>query len=361
MMAVIGLISPRFAACNGWRSARHCLLAPLAWILCFGVGAGQGLGGRAQVNAAEAFDTPITALAFSPEGRELLVGTTHQLIRYHWPSLQVVERIAAPRTYDLQFSPDGQTLLLAGGSPAQSGTVTVVKYGPGLGKPNEIELHTDVVYAVAWSPDGRHFATAGADGECHVVADAGDVSVTFRGHSRPVLAVVYLDHEWIASAGVDQTIQIWNATTGEHRRTLNNHVGAVNGLLRVPQKSGRDRLVSIGQDRTIRIWEPMIGRLVRFERTAEVPQRVTRGASDGRVRVVTRSGQLLTADESLTHWDADEQPAQKSVRPADPQPEVQSPAPQPGEAVVYALAVEPQTGRTGKGRADGVLWVEPED
>jgi WD40 repeat protein len=159
--------------------------------------------------------------------------------------------------------------------------------------------HQDLVYRVAWSPDGARFATAGADGLCQVAArDSGNVLATYRGHSKAVLAIAYLpDGKSIVSAGVDQTVRLWDAATGQHQRTLDNHVGAVSDIAVRPVASmdSPPVVASIGEDRTTRLWQPTVGRLMRFARLPSPPralawtpdgQRLIVGCSDGQMRVV---------------------------------------------------------------------------
>jgi WD40 repeat protein len=91
-------------------------------------------------------------------------------------------------------------------------------------------------------------------------------------------------------------VQLWDAASGMHRRTLDNHVGAVVDLAAGPvQNAGAPPLiVSVSEDRTVRLWQPTIGRLVRFARLTSVPRavvwptadRVLVGCSDGRLRVL---------------------------------------------------------------------------
>src|SRR5215475_6457922 len=73
--------------------------------------------------------------------------------------------------------------------------------------------HSDWVYAVAWSPDGKRIA-CGPDNTTVQVWDATDGGnvFTYRGHSNSVAAIAWSpDGKRIASASYDKTVQVWVA------------------------------------------------------------------------------------------------------------------------------------------------------
>ena len=290
---------------------------------------------------------PVTALEFSRDGNELLVGCTNQVRRYGWPSLAELEPLLPLEMLQIntvRLSPDGRKLLVAGGDPSEAGAVHCYAW-PQRTRLYSVELHRDVVYAVAWSPDGTHWATASADVECKVAdADNGQPITTFRGHSRPVLTIAYsTDGATLASAGVDQTIQLWNARDGQHIRTLNNHVNSVTALWTLPNLNGRERLLSSGKDRTLRLWEPAIGRLIRFERLDAIPAFVAQANSTSPVCVVTQAGeQFMTANAPWTRWERREAPWGS---------EASSP--------IYSIALPPNGKQLVLGTAVGRLVVVP--
>jgi WD40 repeat protein len=254
---------------------------------------------------------PITAAALAPDGRHVVLSSQRGVHVRSWPELKSIKTLATelPYVHDLAFSPGGQTLLVAGGAPAESGTVEIRAW-PGWTLVRRVTHHADLVYRIAWSPDGTRWAAAGADGVCTVAdADTGERLASYSGHSKAVLTIAWLpDGKTLVSAGADYTLRWWNGTTGEHLRTLDNHVGAVNELaIRPKPASDAPAIVaSIGEDRTARLWQPSIGRLMRFTRLPSPPrtlawtaggERLVIGCNDGHVRIVDFESSEIVVDK----------------------------------------------------------------
>ena len=80
--------------------------------------------------------------------------------------------------------------------------------------------HLDEVNKVAWSPDSKRIASAsgyypsGTTDNTVQVWDAttGDHAYIYNGHSGPVTGVTWSpDGKYLASSSADKTVQVWQA------------------------------------------------------------------------------------------------------------------------------------------------------
>jgi len=107
--------------------------------------------------------------------------------------------------------------------------------------------HSDTVYGVAFSPDGRTLATAAADKFVKTFAvPLRQVRAVLRGHAGHALDVAWsADGKLLASAGADGAVKLWDFASGESVRTLGGpgKAGGAAGLRRRPIAGGRRRMV----------------------------------------------------------------------------------------------------------------------
>jgi WD40 repeat protein len=109
------------------------------------------------------------------------------------------------------------------------------------------------VMAVAYSPDGKWFATGDQGGQL-TVRNAVTGEVRFHAKHEPyVLSVDYSqDGARIASGGSDNNIKIFDATTGKEITTLPGHT---DGVLSVRFSPDGRQLLSGSYDKTARLWD----------------------------------------------------------------------------------------------------------
>ena len=205
----------------------------------------------------------IYAVSVSPDSRYLLAEDTSQTIGV-WDvrTRTYVGSFGQPNQelWCLQFSPDGKWLVSAGNTygvrvwPWQPDCIQEMK--------SPLELPEALVAGFSnratFSSDGTRLITGGQEQTVKIWdASSGDLLQTLSGHTRDVLAVaVSPDGRWLASGGEDTTIRLWDAETGRVRYKLRGHIGVINSLAFSPDSR---RLASGSRDKTVKVWE--LGRL----------------------------------------------------------------------------------------------------
>jgi WD40 repeat protein len=116
--------------------------------------------------------------------------------------------------------------------------------------------HFGRVQALAWSPDSKRLVSASDDGTVRVWdAATGKLLITYSGHTGQVRAVAWsLDGVHIASAGSDAIVQVWNANTGTVLSTYRDHMSPVHAVAWSPDGKW---IVSGGEDKAVHMWEPV--------------------------------------------------------------------------------------------------------
>jgi WD40 repeat protein len=175
--------------------------------------------------------------------------------------------------------------------------------------------HDDVIYAAVWQSNDC-FATAAADTlVINWQLHGDDVAEKRRltGHSRRVLAAVYLEQaRLLITAGVDQSLRVWQEGQHDSSRVLDNHTGIVRDLTVRPGDHPVPYVASASADKTVRIWQPTIGRLVRFSRLPVEPLSLAWtldgsclavGCTDGKLRIVSATTvQILQQFDAIDGW-----------------------------------------------------------
>jgi WD40 repeat protein len=265
----------------------------------------QGVrGGNGTPHVLKEHQGPITALAWSSGQILASAGMDKKIIFTHMPDGRVEKNIPTSHIVrSLAMSPDGKTLAAAGEDPEiQLWDVASAKPGPKLvgstdwvlclafsvdgqrlasggydgtvrlwevssGKklldiaatppppPNTPSPPTNVVFTLAFSPDGKQLAIGGTDAQIHLFNTADGKSIrTIPGHAGSVTGLAFHPSGTVlASSSKDHTVRLWNPANGQPLtgKPLEGHTAWVQGLVFVAEGT---RLASIGADRTVCLW-----------------------------------------------------------------------------------------------------------
>ncbi len=200
---------------------------------------------------------PVTALAFSPDGNDVAVSGYHEVNL--WKTLDGVldRRLTgdAERIYKIAYSPDGKWMAVASGDPGQFGTARLFTAEPsGGGKPvRDLVETTDSVLAVAFSPDSKLVAAAGADRAIRIwEIDSGKQVALVEDHADWILDIAFSpDGKKLASASRDKTAKVFDVAKKESLVTFPGHAQTVYSVAFSPDGK---QVFSAGEDNLIRVW-----------------------------------------------------------------------------------------------------------
>lgn len=208
---------------------------------------------------------PVTALAYSPDGKTLAVGTYQAVVLWDMEAGRVARTLGglSGTVHAVAWSADGGLLAVAGGAPGALGEIRLYEAKAEFKFLRLLTGHTDVVYSLAFSPNSQTLAGASHDKTVRTwnVAD-GKPLLTFLGHSDVVYQVRFMpDGKSLISCGQDKAVRQFDAGSGQSIRNFEGHDGAVTALAVRPDGQF---IVSSGAEPRLRWWNPADGATVRF-------------------------------------------------------------------------------------------------
>ncbi len=167
--------------------------------------------------------------------------------------------------------------------------------------------HTGKIRSVAWSPDGKYIASAGEDMIVQVwEAATARTFLTCAGHTEWINTVAWSpDGMHIVSASNDKTARIWNAQTGSTVLIYNGHSGWRGGGINAAAWSPNGiHIATASHDKTVQVWNATSGirKLTYREHSDDV---LALAWSPTSIRIVSSGYSARVGETSIMIWDAD--------------------------------------------------------
>jgi len=174
----------------------------------------------------------VTSVAFDSKGDFLAVAGYHEVLLYSAKDFRLVSRLIgiSERINWVAFSPNGERLAVAGGSPGRFGEVQVWNH-----KKEDLLISVpvtfDTIYGVSWSPDGKLLAIGCSDNTVRGIDPiTGKQTLQMGTHTDWVLTTVFSqDSVHLVSAGRDMTLKLTDVPT---QRFIDNITSITPGGLR---------------------------------------------------------------------------------------------------------------------------------
>jgi WD40 repeat protein len=200
---------------------------------------------------------PVTAVAFTPDGRFVVSGGHQRFLVWNAQSNKLERTIGgfSGRVRALAFVPDGQTLAVAEGVPGRSGAVSLVDFASGA--ITNLAKADDEMLAVAFSADGKLVAAGGTNNTVEIwsVADRKPVA-TLKGHTGWITGIAFSpDGKFLATSSLDKTVRIWDPAKWTERIQLpQTATGEINGVAIAPEGDILVFAEGSNEEHSLRIW-----------------------------------------------------------------------------------------------------------
>jgi WD40 repeat protein/serine/threonine protein kinase len=255
---------------------------------------------------------PVHSVAFTPDGRTLVSGTDDGTIRVRDLESGTIRRtlqVEPGVIRTLEISPDGQRLasakLAIGGYQANNklwsldggwssdlqtgaeglsfhfsadGQQLLASDGSGHVHIWDVDLRSEVGLISAqglsctlarFLPDGR-ILTCGLDGTVKVWSSKGSLIVRLKGHKASLRTIAFSpDGRWLASAGVENRVILWDVDRAQAIREYTGHQSTVPAVAFSPDGM---RVASASGAGDLHVWDPVTLQLDWAQSLAPAPE-----------------------------------------------------------------------------------------
>lgn len=215
-----------------------------------------------QLAILSGYGGPVRSAIFHPNGSQLATANAHSTVIL-WDVVDGSELFVLPESilegqytglavYVIEFNKDGSRLVAAG----EDGVVNVWDTKTGVNRLN-IHAHGRGITWADLSPDGNSIVTASFFGGVARIWSASDGSeLATINHGSIINDVVFsTDGTRVVTVGSDPTVRVWDAVSGKLLFVLEGHTGPIHT---VDFSSNEEELVTASADGTARIWNVSI-------------------------------------------------------------------------------------------------------
>ncbi len=210
---------------------------------------------------------PVSAIAFTPNGKHVIVGGQHELTVWDTATGKLVKRLRTrtERAYGLAFLNNG-LLAVAGGRPGLEGDLRIYDITgsgeslDGVHDRKVLVTHLfdtdDAILCLTISQDGTRLAAGGTDRLVRVwdvsTTTTPKLEQTIDNHTDWVLGCCFTpDGKYLFTASRDKTAKVWDLARKESLHTISEHQSIVYG---VAAKADSSEGYSVGADKLLRTW-----------------------------------------------------------------------------------------------------------
>lgn len=162
--------------------------------------------------------------------------------------------------------------------------------------------HSDKVHMLAWSPDGSSIASSSLDETVQVWdASTGETMLTHRSNALQAQAIAWSpDGKYIASTDglSSEKIQVWDASTGHLSTRHIPFTGHTEQVFSLAWSPDGKYIASSSDDKTVQVWDTRTGRTIFTYRGHTLGVRAIAWSPDGQ-RMASASD-----DKTVHVWDA---------------------------------------------------------
>ncbi|MBL7798627.1 MAG: caspase family protein [Saprospiraceae bacterium] len=231
----------------------------------------------------------VTSACFSPDGQLVLTGSSDGTAKLWDMRTGLVLDDVVKSGGNVRFSPDGKHFLTA-----YHGSGSAYIWHTPTGKlVHKLDGKHGNITTVDYSPNGKHVVTAGLDKTVKIWdAETGNLLHEIKGHSRATFSP---DSRLVAVRTADSTARIWNVQNDTLIQTLKGHKHNVLSCCFSPDSR---YVATASRDTTVKLWDARTGELIRTLMGHTQPVLLIVYSPDGRYLL---SG---SNDSTARVWDA---------------------------------------------------------